>query len=163
MKNSEEYDDASVSVMLLRLQRKEVLIPKAMVADVLSWKQDSFSPSRTYTSWKLGEFAWQDWRVPLICFESLIRQDFQRQEIQKPKVVVIKSFLKGFENEHYALLCRGFPKPLILSQQSLENLHIDSQQRWIEYSILIGSRVLDVPDFDALQNAVWTRSDAVSA
>jgi len=160
---AEEIKDASVSVMLLRLQHKEVLVPKAMVADVLSWKQDSFAMAKSHSSWKLGEYLWQDWRVPLVCFESLIEPDFRREEMQKPKVVIVKSFQKGFENEHYALLCRGFPKPLILSEQSLENLHIDDEQDWIEYSISIGSRVLDVPDFVSLQSAVWSMADAVSA
>ncbi len=160
---AEENIDASVSVMLLRLQHKEVLIPKAMVADVLSWKDELFAPAKGYTSWKLGEYIWQDWRVPLVCFESLIGSDVQRQAMQKPKVVIVKSFLKGFENEHYALLCRGFPKPLILSEQSLENLQVDDDKEWIEHSISIGSRVLDVPDFDALQNAVWTMADVATA
>lgn len=160
---AEETNESSVSVMLLRLQHKEVLIPKAMVADVLSWKDELFVPAKTHNSWKLGEYIWQDWRVPLVCFESLIEPGFHREQASKPKVVIVKSFQKGFENEHYALLCRGFPKPLILSEQSLENLHVDDEQDWIEYSISIGSRVLDVPDFVALQSAIWTMSDAVSA
>ena len=160
---SEETKDSSVSVMLLRLQHKEVLIPKAMVADVLSWKQDQFSEVKAHSHWRLGEYAWQDWQIPLICFESLIEPGFQREVMQKPKIVVIKSFQKGFEDEHYALLCRGFPKPLILSEESLENLHIDDQQDWIEYSISIGSRILDVPDFVSLQSSIWSMADAVSA
>lgn len=160
---TDDINDASVSVMLLRLQHKEILVPKAMVADVLSWKDELLSPAKTQTNWKLGEYLWRDWRVPLVCFESLIEPGFRREEMQKPKVVIIKSFQKGFENDHYALMCLGFPKPLILSEQSLENLHIDDEQDWIEYSISIGSRVLDVPDFISLQSAVWTMPNAVSA
>lgn len=158
-----EKQDSSVSVMLLRLQHKEILIPKAMVADVLSWKQQLFSPIKTHSSWKLGDYLWNDWRIPLVCFESLIEPGFHREDLQKPKVVIVKSYQKGFEDEHYALLCRGFPKPLILSEQSLEHLHIDDEQDWIEYSISIGSRVLDVPDFVSLQSAVWSMVDEASA
>ena len=159
----QEIQDASVSVMLLRLQHKEILVPKAMVSDVLSWKEELFSPAKTHSSWKIGEYLWQDWRVPLVCFESLIEPGFNREPLQKPKIVVVKSFQKGFENEHYALLCQGFPKPLILGEQSLENLHIDDEQDWIEYSISIGSRVLDVPDFESLQSAVWTMTEEAAS
>ena len=159
----QENNDASVSVMLLRLQHKEILVPKAMVADVLSWKQELFAASKAPNNWKLGEYVWQDWRIPLVCFESLIEPSFHREELSKPKVVVVRSFQKGFENEHYALLCRGFPKPLILSEQSLKNLEVDSEQDWIEHSISIGSRILDVPDFVALQSTVWTMADAATA
>lgn len=159
----EEQKDTSVSVLLLRLQHKEILVPKAMVADVLSWKDDFFSPVITQRAdWKLGEYAWNDWKIPLICFESLIQSDFKRENIVKRKIVVIRSFQKGFEDDHYAVECRGFPKPLILSEESLDNLHIEDDQDWIAHSISIGSRVLDVPDFAALQTAVWSMDESIS-
>jgi hypothetical protein len=155
--------DTSVSVLLLRLQHKEILVPKAMVADVLSWKDKFFTSAVTQSAdWKLGEYVWNDWKIPLVCFESLIQPDFQKEEVVKRKIVIIKSFQKGFENDHYALECCGFPKPLILSQESLDNLHIEDHQDWVAYSISIGSRVLDVPDFAALQDAVWSMDESIS-
>tara|TARA_R110002049_G_scaffold252264_2_gene427335 strand:+ start:71177 stop:71680 length:504 start_codon:yes stop_codon:yes gene_type:complete len=160
---TQQQKDTSVSVLLLRLQHKEILVPKAMVADVLSWKDKFFSPAITQRAeWKLGEYAWNDWKIPLVCFENLIQSDFHREEIVKRKIVVIKSFQKGFENDHYAIECRGFPKPLILSEESLDNLHIEDDKDWIAHSISIGSRVLDVPDFAALQNAVWSMDESIS-
>ena len=89
---------------------------------MLSWKDKFFSPAITQRAeWKLGEYAWNDWKIPLVCFENLIQSDFHREEIVKRKIVVIKSFQKGFENDHYAIECRGFPKPLILSEESLDS------------------------------------------
>ena len=161
--SAQENKDTSVSVLLLRLQHKEILVPKAMVADVLSWKDDLFVPAKVNRGeWKLGEYRWGDWGIPLVCFESLIQDNFQREEILKRKIVVIKSFQKGFENDCYAIQCRGFPKPLILSEQSLDNLDIEDDQDWIEHSISIGSRVLDVPDFASLENAIWSMPESVS-
>lgn len=154
--------DASVSVMLLRMQHKELLVPKAMMADVLSWKQQLFSPQKAQSAWKLGHYEWCDWCIPLICFESLIEPSFERLPMQKSKVVVLRSFQKGFEDDHYGLLCTGFPKPLILGERSMENLHVESNQDWIKYSISIGNRILDVPDFAALQGAVWATPELLS-
>ena len=149
--------DTSVSVLLLRLQEKEILIPKAMVADVLSWNEELFFPARVQTdAGKLGEYFWNDWRVPLVCFERLIRSKAHEEEMLKRKVVIIKAYQKGFESEHYAIQCRGFPKPLILSEQSLNNLDVEDDQEWLAYSISIGSRVLDIPDFASLESAIWT-------
>jgi hypothetical protein len=159
----QQQKDTSVSVLLLRLQHKEILVPKAMVADVLSWKDNHFSSAITRrVDWKLGDYAWNDEKIPLLCFESLIQSDFRREEIAKKKIVVIRSFQKGFENDHYALECRGFPKPLIISEESLDNLHVEDDLDWIAHSISIGSRVLDVPDFAALQNAIWSMDESVS-
>ena len=160
---TEQQTDTSVSVLLLRLQHKEILVPKAMVADVLSWKDNNFSSLVIKRAdWKLGEYVWNDWKIPLVCFERLIQSDFQREEIVKRKIVVIRSFQKGFEDDHYAIECHGFPKPLILSQESLDNLHIEDDQDWIAHSISIGSRVLDVPDFSELQSAVWSMDESIS-
>ena len=160
---TQQKKDNSVSVLLLRLQHKEILVPKAMVADVLSWKDDFFSPSKRHRGdWMLGEYQWKDWKIPFVCFEGLMQHGFQREEIMKRKIVIIKSFQKGFDGEHYALECRGFPKPLIISEESLNNLHIEDDHDWIKYSISIGSRVLDVPDFAALQSAVWSADESIS-
>ena len=161
--STQEVKDKSVSVLLLRLQHREILVPKAMVADVLSWNENLYcSPKRQVNQWKLGEYSWNDWQVPLICFESLIDADFEAEEVLKRKVIVLKACQKGFENEHYALQCRGFPKPLILSEQSLENLDIDDDQEWISYSISIGSRVLDVPNFSTLEDTIWSMPESIA-
>ncbi len=158
----ENNQDRRVSVLLLRLQHKEILIPKAMVVDVLSWNKDLFSPAKVNRGeWKLGEYLWNDWNIPLVCFESLIQPDVNREEILKRKIVVLKSYQKGFENDHYAIQCRGFPKPLILSEESLNNLDIEDDQEWIAYSMSIGSRVLDIPDFVAMESTVWSMQHPV--
>lgn len=157
-----DIQDRRVSVLLLRLQHKEILIPKAMVVDVLSWNKDLFSSAKVNRGeWKLGEYSWNDWHIPLICFESLIQPDKNREEMLKRKIVVLKSSQKGFENEHYAIQCRGFPKPLILSEESLDNLEIEDDQDWIAYSMSIGSRILDIPDFEAMENTVWSMQHPV--
>ena len=157
-----DIQDRRVSVLLLRLNQKEILIPKAMVADVLSWNKDLFTAAKMNRGeWKLGEYSWNDWNIPLICFESLIQPDKDKEEMLKRKIVVLKSFQKGFEDEHYAIQCRGFPKPLILSEESLDNLDTEDNQEWIAYSISIGSRILDIPDFEAMESTVWSMQHPV--
>ena len=151
-----DSQDDSVSVLLLRLHKREILVPKSMVADVLSWRQALFSVVKTADSKaRLGEVLWNNKSVPLICFESLMDTDSSEQVMLKRKLVIVKACQKNFQNQHYAIQCRGFPKPLIISRQPLNGLDVKGEQTWIAYSIHIGSRVLDIPDFAALENAVW--------
>ena len=146
----------SVSVLLLRLQDKELLVPKAMVADVLSWdKERFFAAPRNEGNWKLGEYEWHGQRLPLVCFEKILRTQSANEELLKPKVVVLKACQPAYANKHYAIHCKGFPKPLILGEKSLDKLGSLEHQEWIAHSISIGSRVLDIPDFSALEQAVW--------
>lgn len=142
----------SISVLLLKLQSLEILIPKVMVMDVLTWNENLFNVQRqSNRDWWLGEYEWQGQNVPLVCFEQLLQTKSAKQEIQKRKIVI----LKAGDNEHYALHCRGFPKPLILSQESLDNLAKESVQDWIAYSVLIGSRELNIPDLPALETLIY--------
>ena len=79
-----DIQDRRVSVLLLRLNQKEILVPKAMVADVLSWNKDLFTAAKVNRGeWKLGEYSWNDWNIPLICFESLIQPDKNKEEMLK--------------------------------------------------------------------------------
>ena len=160
--NASAPQENSVSALLLRLQQRELLIPKAMVADVLSWNKELFvAAASSESSWRLGEYYWKEEKIPLVCFEKLIQTSSASEELLKRKVVVLKSRQTEYANQHYAIHCRGFPKPLILSEQSLDFLDTESNQEWIAHSISIGSRVLDIPDFDALEGAVWFTHSAV--
>lgn len=160
--NTGATQDTSVSALLLRLQQRELLIPKAMVADVLSWNKESFVPAASSdSSWRLGQYYWHEEKIPLVCFEKLIQTDSAKEELLKRKVVVLKSSQAEYADKYYAIHCRGFPKPLILSEQSLDFLDTESTQEWIAHSISIGSRILDIPDFAALEGAVWFTHSAI--
>ena len=141
----------SISVLLLKLQSLEILVPKVMIADVVTWNTELFKARKMpEKKWYSGEYDWQQQSVPLISFEKLLNTKQANDDIQKRKVVVIKTN----KNEFYALDCRGFPKPLILSQVSLDKLARESSQEWIAYSLLIGSRELSIPDFPALESVI---------
>lgn len=160
--NATSSQDNSVSALLLRLQQRELLIPKAMVADVLSWSNEAFiAASGSDSSWRLGKYYWQDERIPLLCFEKLMQTPSAQEDLLKRKVVVLKSSRAEYIDRHYAIHCRGFPKPLILSEQSLDFLDSESDQEWIAHSISIGSRVLDIPDFAALEGTIWFTHSAM--
>ncbi len=157
MKHIEDLpQENTVSALLLRLQQRELLIPKAMVADVLSWNGEQFSSATAQDqSWKLGQYRWKEKDIPLICFERILQTPTAQEELLKRKVIVLKPCQSEYADNHYAIQCRGFPKPLILSEKSLDNLGSQDHQEWIAHSISIGSRVLDIPDFVALEQAVW--------
>lgn len=154
-------EESSVSALLLRLQQRELLVPKAMVADVLTWNTESFiSAASNSSNWQLGKYQWREEQLPLICVEQLMQTKTAKDEILKRKIVILKACLPENTNRHYAIHCKGFPKPLILSEQSLNNLNTENHQEWIAHSISIGSRVLDVPDFAAIEGVIWhTKTD----
>ena len=154
--SADSFQDNSVSAMLLRLQQKELLVPKALIADVLTWNADLFVPASSQDAdWKLGQYDWHAQLVSLLCFERLMQTSTAQDELLKRKVVILKACQPEHAGRFYAIHCKGFPKPLILSEQSLNNLNTENNQQWIAHSISIGSRVLDVPDFAALEDVVW--------
>ena len=158
-----QAQDVSVSVLLISLFNREILVPKVMVIDILSWDDELYLPARSHAkAWKIGSYIWQDIQVPLICIETLIQNETIDAEMHKPKVAIIKSIQQNSEKRYYAVRCDGFPRPLILGEQSLNNLAIEQEQDWINYSISIGSRVLDILDFDELESVIWTDQEPIS-
>lgn len=161
--NSAQAQHASVSVLLISLYSKEILIPKAMVTDILSWDDELYLPAREHAKdWKIGNYLWNDKQVPLICIETLIDDKAIDAEMYKPKVAIIKSVQHVDEERYYAIRCDGFPRPLILSEQSLNNLAVEQEQSWVNYCINIGSRELDILDYVQLESAIWAQPEPIS-
>lgn len=147
--------DNTISVMLLRLQSMELLIPKAMIADVLSWNKDDYINNHlSKENWQLGDYAWHGRDLPLICLEKLIQTEHADESMFKRKVII----LKCVENKehHYALQCNGFPKPLILNESSLDRLSQSVEDNWCAYTLLIGSRLLHIPDFHQVEKFIFS-------
>ena len=156
-----EKKDKTVSVLLLKLQSMELLIPKIMVVDVLSWNDSDRISSASYDAeWKLGEYGWKEEYIPLVCYEKLVGTEHCEDRMLKRKVVVIRSSQQP--DQHYALHCKGFPKPLILTESSLNELSKKSDNYWLTHSMSIGSRILDIPDFTKLENSIWPQETKVS-
>ena len=161
--SSSHTQDISVSVLLISLFSKEILVPKAMVADILSWDDELYLPAREHAKdWKIGNYLWKDKQVPLICIETLVDDKSVDAKMYKPKVAIIKSVQHISDDRHYAIRCDGFPRPLILGEQSLNNLAIELDQDWVNYAINIGSRELEILDFVQLENAIWASQEAYS-
>ena len=160
---SNQAQDVSVSVLLISLFNKEILVPKVMVTDILSWDSELFLPARSHPkAWKIGNYLWHETQVPLICIETLMQIEAVDTEMHKPKVAIIKSLQHGSGNQFYALRCDGFPRPLILGKQALNNLAVEQDQDWVKYSISIGSRVLDILDFNELESVIWADQEPLS-
>ena len=155
--------DISVSVLLISLFNKEILVPKDMVADILSWDDELYLPARNHAKdWKIGNYLWKDKQIPLICIETLIDDKLIDAEMYKPKVAIIKSVQHITDDRHYSIRCDGFPRPLILGEQALNNLAVEHDQDWVNYSINIGSRELEILDFVQLESAIWPSQEPYS-
>lgn len=155
-------NDNTISVLLLRLQSMELLIPKAMIADVLSWSNDNFLKADAEEGWQLGQYEWQERALPLICLEKLIQTEHAEEGMLKRKVIVLKCVDNKNKGHHFALHCKGFPKPLILNQSSLDKLSQPVDDDWCAYTLLIGSRRLYIPDFHKIENLIYSDSKVMS-
>lgn len=156
-------NDNNISVLLLRLQSIELLVPKAMIADVLSWSADDFEMADEHEEdWKLGQYEWQERSLPLVCLEKLIQTEHAEDSMLKRKVIVLKGVGEESKGHHYALHCKGFPKPLILSQSSLDKLSRPVDDDWFAYTMLIGTRLLHIPNFHKIENYIWLDNKAIS-
>ena len=105
-----EIQRQSVSTLLVRLFTFEMLVPKSVVVDIVSWGKSKYISERASSSrLHIGKYTWNGEILPLLSLDKIDSAGVEA-EIAKSKVVIMKS-IHGDMRMHYALEARGLPKP----------------------------------------------------
>jgi len=144
----------SISTLLVRLEKLELLVPKPAIVEVISWNRVLFSLAKDAgMAGVMGYYAWNDRTIPLLSLDPGGEVDQEFNENRR-KIVVLRA-VEGEPELHYALLTRGLPKPVLLDEHSLHATEEDSQlEAWFKYKVSIGNRLLRIPDFLQLEKLV---------
>lgn len=145
-----EIQRQSVSTLLVRLFTFEMLVPKSVVVDIVSWSKSQYISERASSSrLHIGKYTWSSEILPLL---SLDKIDSTRVETDtaKSKVVIMRS-IHGDERFHYALEARGLPKPLIINESTLRYAEDESERELFAFNVRIGNRRLYIPDLEQLE------------
>jgi chemotaxis signal transduction protein len=83
-----------------------VLLPVECVAEIV--KKPIIEPlSKAPTSWMKGHVNWQNQRLPLMSFESLLVKDVKQPDNTKPSMVVLNAIPDAARKAYSGLLCYG--------------------------------------------------------
>jgi len=104
-------------IMIPVAKDKKVLLPNAIIAEVVSYQQLSHLDNSP--SWLLGNINWRGYDLPVICYDSLSTGKVISKE-SKGRVAVIKSLGDIEKMPYFALLVNGVPRLQLVTQGDLQ-------------------------------------------
>lgn len=146
---------AQVHTLLLPLQQLALLVPTALIAEVVNL--DELLPVPQSPPWVLGLLNWRARGVPVVSFDALLGHEHQ-PATRRAKVVVFYP-LEGRESwEYFAVMAVAEPQPRAFSEQDAEALKqavATNATPYVAASLNLGGELVVIPDLDALRAAFY--------
>ncbi len=131
-----------IRTIMAPLTDGHVLLPNSAVAEVLGYTAPE--PFKQSPPWLLGEIAWHGWQVPVISYETLLKEDATYTASPKGRILIIKTLGESTQVNYIGLVIQGLPKLKKVTRHTLiekqttgladtlfSEVSIDSQQALI--------------------------------
>ena len=109
--------DKEIRTFIAPLVDGHMMLPNSAVAEVLAFERPE--PFKQAPVWLLGELAWRDWQVPVICFEQLINKSHRTSVTPKARILIIKTLGESTQVNYIGLVIQGLPKLKKVTASSL--------------------------------------------
>ena len=151
--------------VLIQVEGARLLLPNATIAEVLSFAEPE--PVADAPDWLLGRIRWRGWQLPLASFSRLAGIADEAGGLGS-KVVVLKALGGDARLPYLALLTKGFPRLVTVSQDALvadagEGDTEDGTTAMplgVLMRVVLNNEPALVPDVDAVEAAI---RDALAA
>ncbi len=144
-----------VKCVILTLRKENVIVPEALVAEIVSVKDVGDGVNRP--DWYFGEMNWRGHNVPLLSFEAAGGTEFTKVNLNTQAVVLYAVGKSGnvSESPYLALVMSGVPH---VSDFSREQFKIDSEvmedHPMVAQNVRINGASVSILDVDAMVDMV---------
>ncbi len=148
-------DTQSIKCVILTLRNNNVIVPEALVAEIISVKDIETSVNRP--QWYLGDMKWQSVSVPLLSFETAAGTEVTKVNLNTQAVVLYAVAKDGEVSKipYIGLVMSGVPH---VSTFSREQFKIDSEaledHPMVAQHVRINGASVSILDIDAMVNMV---------
>lgn len=134
------------------LKNDYVLLPSSAVAEVLEFTRPE--PFKQSPPWLLGELAWRDWQVPVICYEQLINESDGYTVTPKSRILIIKTLGESTQVNYIGLVIQGLPKLKKVSADTLLETQTDKLPQTLFSKVSIDDLQALIPELGKLTATV---------
>lgn len=146
---------AQVHALLLPLQQISLLVPTALIAEVVNL--DDLVPVPRSPAWMLGALNWRARAVPVVSFDVLLGHVPQPPG-RRAKLVVFYP-LEGRQSwEYFAVMAAAEPQPRAFSDQDATQLKgavAVSSSPYVAMALNLGGELAVIPDFVTLYQTFY--------
>lgn len=148
-------DTQSIKCVILTLRKVNVMLPNALVAEIISVKD--IESIDNAPNWYLGKMSWRGADVPLLSFEAAGGVEVNKVNLNTQAVVLYAVGKGGEVNEHpyLGLVMSGVPH---VSDFTREQMKIDSddseEHPMVAQKVRINGASVSLLDVDAMVDMV---------
>lgn len=144
-------DTQSIKCVIFTLRKDNVIVPNALVADIISVKD--LQQTENTPEWYLGFLNWRGIDVPLLSFESAAGHGVAKVNLNTQAVVLYGVGLEGVADEHscLALVMSGVPHVSDFSRDLIkaDGKEIDGNPM-VAQKVRINGALVSILDVDAM-------------
>ncbi|PCI09033.1 MAG: hypothetical protein COB77_01050 [Gammaproteobacteria bacterium] len=144
----------SIKCVILTLRKENVIVPNALVAEVISVKE--VVETEDAPRWLLGNMSWRGEEVPLLSFEAAGGQDFPKVNLNTQAVVLYAVAKDGgvSKNPYMGLVMSGVPHVSFFSRDQIksdiESLENTEEHPMVLQKVRINGASVSILDVDAM-------------
>ena len=146
---------AQVHALLVPLQQIALLVPTALIAEVVNL--EDLVPVPRGPNWMLGALNWRARAVPVVSFDALLGHVPQPPG-RRAKLVVFYP-LEGRQSwEYFAVMAASEPQPRAFSDQDATQLKgavAVNSSPYVAMALNLAGELAMIPDFHALHRAFY--------
>jgi len=146
-----QNDKKLIKCVILTLKKKNVLIPNALVAEVISVKD--IESSEDSPNWYIGNMKWRGANVPLLSFEASGGEKISRVNLNTQAVVLFAVGKSGeiSESPYVGLVMSGVPHVSSFSRDQIKADKDESETHpMVAQKVRINGASVSILDVDAM-------------
>jgi len=144
--------EKEIRTIIAPLTDGHVMLPNSAVAEILDFKRPE--PFKKAPPWLLGELAWHDWQIPVICYEHLLNKSKGNVVTPKARILIIKTLGESTQVTYMGLLIQGLPKLKTVSADSLVEQQTDDLPETMFSKITVDDLQAAIPELGSLTRVV---------
>lgn len=148
-------DTESIKCVILTLRKENVVVPNALVAEIISVKD--IEETKNSPAWFLGNMTWRGADVPLLSFEAAGGEVISKVNLNTQAVVLYAVGKSGevSENPYLGLVMSGVPHVSNFSRDQIKKESEETRDHpMVAQKIRINGASVSILDVDAMVDMV---------
>jgi chemosensory pili system protein ChpC len=140
-------------IMIPVAEDRRVLLPNAIIAEVVSYKELSTIDSSP--PWLFGNFEWRGYSIPVVCYDTLITGIKSNKHRKSGRVAVIKALGDIDKMPYFAIIVDGVPRLHLVTQGDLQvHESEDGESNAIASKVTIQEEMSEIPNIRFLEHVL---------
>lgn len=148
-------DDQMLKCVILTLRKENVIVPNALVAEIISVKE--VEEASDAPVWYLGDMKWRGADVPLLSFEAAGGDDTSKVNLNTQAVVLYAVGRDGekSDNPYLGLVMSGVPHVSHFSRDQIKtDTDADAEHPMVAQKVRINGASVSILDVDEMVHMV---------